>query len=100
MFIATDIELKEIDKLTMQDQETLEAIYHGLKPFLELTLRLKGHGQGGSHGHIQEVLPALELLLAHVEAKITELQPIGGNVVPLQRARGFTAQNGRRATIR
>ena len=52
MFIATDTELDDMDKPTEQDWGTLEAIYYGLKPFSELTLRLKGHGDSGSHGHI------------------------------------------------
>ena len=97
MFIAIDIELDDMDKLTEQDWDTLEAIYHGFKPFLELTLRLEDHGDSGSHGHIWEVLPALELLLTHVEAKITELQAAAGITVTLDRARGFVLRNGRRA---
>ena len=97
MFIATDTELDDMDKPTEQDWDTLEAIYHGLKPFSELTLRLEGHGDSGSHGHIWEVLPALELLLTHVEAKITELQAAAGITVTLNRVRGFVPRNGRRA---
>jgi hypothetical protein len=74
MYIATDSELNEADKLTPNDWANLEGLYYGLKPFWETTERLQGHGRGGSHGFIWEVLPALTMLLGHVESKLHEFQ--------------------------
>ena len=73
MYLTNDEELKKEDILTDEDWAQLEAIYHGLKPFWETIMRLEGHGSTGSHGVVWEVLPALELLLSHVESKRTEL---------------------------
>ena len=73
MYLANNKELDDKDFLTDEDQVQLEAMYHGLKPFWEITMRLEGHGHQGSHGVIWEVLPGLEMLLSHVESKIAEL---------------------------
>ena len=43
-----------------------------LKPFYSLTKRMKGNPIDGHHGSIWEALPAVEMLLQHLEkAKIT-----------------------------
>ena len=73
MYFANDEELEEEDFLTDEDWAQLAAIYYGLKPFWEITMRLQGHSSQGSHGVIWEVLPSLGLLLHHVESKIAEL---------------------------
>lgn len=51
----------------------MQAIYHGLKPFWEITERLQSYATSGSHGVVWEVLPGLEMLLSHVETKRDEL---------------------------
>ena len=74
MHLATYPEIPQADILTEEDWEQLEAIYYGLKPFWETTLRLEGNGANGSHGVIWEALPALDMLLTGVERQINTLQ--------------------------
>ena len=57
------------DHLTTDEWQQLEAIEEALRPFKEMTLRLEGLAKQGSHGVIWEALPALDLLLSHVEQK-------------------------------
>ena len=76
LYIATDSELHDADKLTEEDWANLEDLYHGLKPFWETTQRLQGHGTGGSHGFIWEVLPAFTMLLNSVETKLQKLRAL------------------------
>jgi hypothetical protein len=85
LYITNDNELFQADKLNDDDWDNLRAIYFGLKPFSDTTLRLEGHGNGGSHGFIWEVLPSFDLLLSHVETKIVELKDLA---VALRPTRG------------
>ena len=93
MYLASDEEMEYEDFLTEDDWAQLEAIYHGLKPFWETIMRLEGHGHLGSHGVVWEVLPGLELLLSHVESRITELSTEqASNDLPLPRRPGRATQ--------
>jgi hypothetical protein len=74
MFIASESEIDEADVLTTEDWVQLLALYQGLKPFWEMTRQTEGQGVSGSHGVIWETLPALNILLLHVESAITRLQ--------------------------
>ena len=58
------------DILTDDDWAQLAAIYQGLKPFWETTLRLEGLAIQGTHGVIWEALPALDMLLDGIETYI------------------------------
>ena len=43
MLLASDSDIPREDYLTDEDWDVLTEIYHGLKPFWELTQRLEGH---------------------------------------------------------
>jgi len=68
--------LNPADSITKDDWITLQILYDLLKPFWKLTLRLQGSNCTGKYRAIWEVLPAMEVLINHLEAasKIYTLQ--------------------------
>ena len=52
------------DILSEEDWKELQTIHDILK---RMTLRLEGRAEGGDHGSIWEALPAIEILLKHLE---------------------------------
>lgn len=63
------------DSLSREDWDELKELAAFLKPFKELTILLQSHAGKGQHGSVWETLPALELLLHHVEqckARVTD----------------------------
>jgi len=63
------------DSLSREDWDELKELAAFLKPFKELTVLLQSHAGKGQHGSVWETLPALELLLHHVEqckARVTD----------------------------
>lgn len=61
------------DFLTRDDWDTLRELAAALKPFWSITQWLQGQATAGHHGAIWEALPALELLLTHLEKLKTEV---------------------------
>ena len=57
----------EADHLSENDWNHLTAVYQGLKPFYQATLRIEGKATGGHHGAIWEALPLLKALLSVTE---------------------------------
>jgi hypothetical protein len=55
------------DHLLENDWNHLTAVYQGLKPFYQATLRIKGKAAGRHHGAIREALPLLKALLSVTE---------------------------------
>ena len=89
LYMTTDTDLSEEDRLTEEDWEQLSALFTGLQPFWECTLRLEGHGVSGSHGVIWEALPVFDVLLKHVETNINRIAP------PAQHVRRNQQRGGR-----
>jgi hypothetical protein len=56
------------DVLTVEDWATLAQIHEVLQPFRVLTKQLEGRAKEHHHGSVWEVLPAIELLLSHIES--------------------------------
>ena len=50
----------------------LENIHDILQPFKEATIRLQGQAKNGLHGALWEVLPAMQLLIKHLETSKTK----------------------------
>ncbi len=59
-------DLKE-DTLSAEEWDEIEEIETILTPFYKITKRLEGNAVEGHHGSIWEALPAVELLLQHLE---------------------------------
>jgi len=57
----------ETDTLSSNEWDVLEEIESILEPFHMVTKRLEGNNKEGHHGSIWEALPAVELLLRHLE---------------------------------
>lgn len=55
------------DVLLLEDWTTLAHIHEVLQPFRVLTKQLEGRAKEHHHGSVWEVLPAIELLLSHIE---------------------------------
>jgi hypothetical protein len=55
------------DVLTVEDWAILSQIHEVLQPFRVLTKQLEGRAKEHHHGSVWEVLPAIELLLSHIE---------------------------------
>jgi hypothetical protein len=75
MFQIENEEELGADSLTREDWDELKELAVFLKPFKELTVLLQSHAGKGQHGSVWETLPALELLLHHVEqykARVTD----------------------------
>ena len=53
--------------LDADDWEELKIVFALLKPFYQLTLYLESQAQNGQCGVIWETLPAMDLLLGHLE---------------------------------
>src|SRR5947209_10762903 len=66
--IEKDNPLNPADILSKDDWATLQIVHDLLKPFWKMTLRLQGQATSGKYGAIWEVLPAMELLINHLEA--------------------------------
>src|SRR5207248_1410441 len=58
--------LNPVDAISKDDWTTLQIMHDLLKPFWKLTLRLQG--SNCKYGAIWEVLPAMEVLINHLEA--------------------------------
>jgi hypothetical protein len=56
------------DVLSKNDWDELKQIREVLQPFKDLTIYLQSRASKGEHGSIWETLPAIELLLGHIEA--------------------------------
>ena len=77
IFQIENKDLLDADALTREDQDELKELATFLRPFKELTVLLQGQAGTGQHGSVWETLPALELLLRHVEQakeRVTEQQ--------------------------
>lgn len=71
-FCAENEEELAADILTKREWDELKDIEILLEPFYSLTKRMEGNPIDGHHGSIWEALPAVEMLLQHLEkAKIT-----------------------------
>ena len=55
------------DKLQREDWDDIKEECAALRPFKELTIELQSQATSGNHGSVWETLPALELLLEHME---------------------------------
>jgi hypothetical protein len=62
------------DRLLEDDWEQIKHLLRLLKPFRDLTLRLEGKGKTGSRGAVWEILPAMDLLLEHLESAKAEYE--------------------------
>jgi hypothetical protein len=56
-----------LSAFTREDRNELKQLTTFLQPFKELTILLQSYARKGQYGSVWETLPALELLLAHVE---------------------------------
>jgi hypothetical protein len=57
-----------VDDILADDEwQQLHDIAHSLYPFFEVTKELEGRGIQGHHGSIWEALPALHILMTHME---------------------------------
>ena len=66
-FCLMNIDDLETDTLSSNEWDVLEEIESILEPFHMVTKRLEGNNKEGHHGSIWEALPAVELLLRHLE---------------------------------
>jgi len=62
------------DVLSADDWEELKIILLLLKPFYQLTIHLEGQAKNGQREAIWETLPAMDLLLGHLETAKDEYQ--------------------------
>jgi hypothetical protein len=62
-----DAPLNPADAISWDDWTMLQTIHDLLSLFWKLTLRLQGQATNGHHGSIWEVLPAIEVLVKHLE---------------------------------
>lgn len=60
--------LNPADSISKDDWTILQIVHDLLKPFWKLTLRLQGQAINCKYGAIWEVLPAMEVLMNHLEA--------------------------------
>jgi len=73
IYLLTHGDALQEDKLIEEDWQQLKEIAEALEPFWQVTMRLQGQGDVGTHGVIWEVLPALDYLLEYCETKMNEL---------------------------
>jgi hypothetical protein len=59
-------------ELSKSEWIMLENIRDILQPFKEVTIRLQGQAKNGLHGALWEVLPAMQLLIKHLETSKTK----------------------------
>jgi hypothetical protein len=64
------------DMPTRETWDDIKDHAHGLKPFKDLTMELQSRATSGNHGSVWETLPALELLLDHMEQMKTRLEDL------------------------
>src|SRR5437667_3728777 len=62
------------DILTSDDWDILTHMLALLKPFKQQTLRLEGDAREGSKGAVWEILPAMDILLEHLESAKVEYE--------------------------
>ena len=62
------------DWLSRENWEELTHVLALLKPFHDLVLRMEGKAKDGAHGSIWEILPAIEILLQHLETAKVEFE--------------------------
>ena len=62
----------QADILTEDDWQHLTEVVEALEPFWEVSIRLQGQEDAGSHGVIWEALPLLDYLLQHCRSKMDE----------------------------
>ncbi|KAF7509414.1 hypothetical protein GJ744_007977 [Endocarpon pusillum] len=67
MICTMNIEDLEKDILSADEWNQLEEMEAILAPFYKVTKRLEGNAKEGHHGPTWEALPAVELLLEHLE---------------------------------
>ena len=65
-----DGSLNAADLITKDDWGVLQTVHDILSLFWKLTLRLQGQAANGHHGAIWEVVPAIEVLMKHLEAAL------------------------------
>ena len=73
LFIAEAVDrenrpLSQADSISEDDWAILQIVHDLLRPFWKLTLRLQGQAINCKYGAIWEVLPAMEVLMNHLEA--------------------------------
>jgi hypothetical protein len=61
-----------LDQLSEDDWEQIKHLFDLLKLFLELTSRMEGRGKNGDRGAVWETLPAMDLMLEHLEITKTQ----------------------------
>jgi hAT family C-terminal dimerisation region len=75
-FCAINIDDLKEDVLSLDEWSQLEEIESILAPFQEVTKRLEGNAKECYHGSIWEALPAVEVLLMHLE-RLKEIHKTG-----------------------
>ena len=68
LFMAEDNSFDMEDSISKDDWIMLQIIHDLLLPFWKLTIQLQGHAVNGHYRAIWEVLPAMEILINHLEA--------------------------------
>lgn len=63
--------MSTIDILFKDDWQALKTVHELMFPFWLLTLQLEGNAPTSSYGTIWEVLPAIEVLIRHLEKATT-----------------------------
>jgi hypothetical protein len=56
-----------LESISNEDWNTLQILHDLLQPFWVLTLRLQGQAVSGYNGAVWEVLPAIKVLIDHLE---------------------------------
>jgi hypothetical protein len=62
------------DLLTEEDWDQLKKVIEALEPFHNVTKRLEGEAETGSHGVIWEALPMFDYLMTKIETRKTQLE--------------------------
>lgn len=67
--LLTQIYTEDLDEdiLSDEDWQTLQPLERILKPFQAVTKRLEGNETDGQYGSVWEALPAMELLIKHLD---------------------------------
>jgi hypothetical protein len=56
-----------LDILSDQEWRDLKRFFEFLKPFYDITIQTQGHAKKGMSGTLWEALPAIEILLKHLD---------------------------------
>jgi len=69
LHLLTQIHAEDLDEDTLSDEDwqTLQPLGRILKPFQAVTKRLKGNATDGQYRSAWETLPAMELLIKHMD---------------------------------